>query len=61
MGACASKFRVLKSAADAAPPEEVGSRDVNLAENLDKKDGKSEVPATDESKRQLLGNLLKEV
>lgn len=60
MGACASKFKVLKSAGDADPPEDMASRDLKPAEDLVKD---TETPATvdDEPKRQMLGNLLKAV
>ncbi|KAH6796732.1 hypothetical protein C2S52_021286 [Perilla frutescens var. hirtella] len=64
MGACASKFTVLKNAAAAAPPpdvkQEVESREVNLVEEVAV--NKDDAPAVedDANRRQSLGHLLKE-
>ncbi|KAK6118434.1 hypothetical protein DH2020_047851 [Rehmannia glutinosa] len=64
MGACASKFNVFKDDADAPPPapkEEMVSREVNLAEEVVKKEDEPAVAAdSEETKSPSLGHLLKE-
>ncbi|XP_051117861.1 uncharacterized protein LOC127242386 [Andrographis paniculata] len=61
MGACASKFQVLKAAA--APPEDVASRDLSAAEEIVGQDVPTTlglVPENDQPKRQMLGHLFKQ-
>lgn len=59
MGACASKFPVLKKAADAPPPAELPSKEVNPGEEVVAV--KNDAVTDDESKPQSLGHLFKEV